>query len=441
MNILCKNLLETYNADILTKEKSLIQDLFYKYSNENFEGNKGNTVLMKLIKNYYDNKKDISQKINKIGGPISLTLQCSDKYNMSVYIFGEYHSSGIDCQLEKEDIIKELRKDCPSNYIRDTNSGKCFSEYGSSGHKIKNSIVSRKHELIEDFLTNLFRKTSAFIDFYIETPGYKGRDYIGDEKHPYDQGNLRIWKLSKRFYECLSSIKRKTNSLCNLVRVHYIDIRSNVSNIEVNDVSYLRSFRSDKDNKWLYNKRVFKTIKKLVSENTYEYQNFWKEQLLQSNISKKEFLRTTLPKKFLLNFFEKEIIKSAMIHREYFQSKFKTYNTNNINIDDIMKGIEHTIPPNSVVIDMYTISRMFKKFKNVKNQPENPHNIILYAGEAHSTMYRTFFKELDFKNVSETKGVSYNYFNSDLSKKKYKSNSSYNNCVDISNFKQPFFSS
>ena len=82
MEEVCDKLTNTYNASILDKENTLTQALFYHSSDTNSNGNKGNTILMNLILNYYANKRmrknGTLQIYDKIGGPISLTLQWSE---------------------------------------------------------------------------------------------------------------------------------------------------------------------------------------------------------------------------------------------------------------------------------------------------------------------------------------------------------------------------
>jgi hypothetical protein len=59
------------------------------------------------------------------------------------------------------------------------------------------------------------------------------------------------------------------------------------------------------------------------------------------------------------------------------------------------------------------------------DEPEEPHNIIMYAGDNHSERIRRFlYEKLGFELMSESKGDPEVDF-----------------CVDIRNFEQPFFSS
>lgn len=440
MDKLCEKLLTTYNASILENTDILGQALFYHYSSKNLRGNKGNTVLMDLITNYYNNKKKENFS-SKIGGPISLSLQWSSKYNMCVYIFGEKHSSEIDCNK-----IKNLQSGCPKNKIRNPITQKCVAKDGITGKEIIKQEKNKLYINVEFFLLGLFQYTPAFIDFYLETPyGYTGQDYVSD-RPPFYSGTNRLSQLSTMFYECLNAMKRENNPSCKLVRVHYIDIRNPEQMVDVNDISYLRYIFSrimylpdDNDKKVALksDSRIVAIIEKLITKDINEYEKFWKKQLTQSSILEKEFSRTILDKKLLLDFLEAEILDEAMVYRERFQNYLASFHTDNMNINNIIRGVQETCSINSIVVDMYAISRMFKKFKNVKNQPERPHNIIIYSGDAHSTRYRKFLKYLDFKTINETGGIPYDY----AYRNRYNKNSpSYENCADISNFKQPFFS-
>ena len=67
------------------------------------------------------------------------------------------------------------------------------------------------------------------------------------------------------------------------------------------------------------------------------------------------------------------------------------------------KMIMIVIAPNSRVPDAYTLARIFKKFKlntdkpekkRVTDEPEESHNIIIYAGDNHCEIYRKFLNEV-----------------------------------------------
>jgi hypothetical protein len=87
------------------------------------------------------------------------------------------------------------------------------------------------------------------------------------------------------------------------------------------------------------------------------------------------------------------------------------------------------------------LARVFKKFdidtqdlnkKRQTDEPKEPHNIIIYAGNAHSKVYRKFLTQLGF----EDKG---NSGQMDHEKKVSDTDDSVHKCVDMSKIKQPFF--
>ena len=65
---------------------------------------------------------------------------------------------------------------------------------------------------------------------------------------------------------------------------------------------------------------------------------------------------------------------------------------------------------NVIITDAYLLARIFKTFKidnpDIKqrptDEPAEPHNIIIYAGNAHSQRYRKFLRSLGFRVVEES---------------------------------------
>ena len=78
----------------------------------------------------------------------------------------------------------------------------------------------------------------------------------------------------------------------------------------------------------------------------------------------------------------------------------------------------------SLIMDVYTISRIFKRF-DIKSgilQPSEVSNIIIYAGEAHSDIYREFLVYIGFDTIDYIQNENGN-----------------ERCLNISSFQQPFF--
>jgi len=55
------------------------------------------------------------------------------------------------------------------------------------------------------------------------------------------------------------------------------------------------------------------------------------------------------------------------------------------------------------------------------DQPDKAHNIIIYAGNSHSDIYRKFLTSIGFNQISKTGELD-------------------NTCIDMKKIKQPFFS-
>ena len=66
----------------------------------------------------------------------------------------------------------------------------------------------------------------------------------------------------------------------------------------------------------------------------------------------------------------------------------------------------------SFIMDIYCLSRVFKKFKiKTDCQPEQTHNIIIYAGDAHSKIYSEFIVYLGNAPVYHNHNPNYSCVN------------------------------
>ena len=94
-------------------------------------------------------------------------------------------------------------------------------------------------------------------------------------------------------------------------------------------------------------------------------------------------------------------------------------------VHELLKFYYICIPINATITDAYTLSRMFKNFskKNIYNSPKKPYNVIIYGGDGHAYIYRTFLTWLQFTNHGEIK------------------RGHYNSCIDLKEFPMPFFNS
>jgi hypothetical protein len=340
--------------------------------------------------------------------------------------------------------------------------------------------------LIEDYLKNLFRRSSAFIDFFLEIPMFiKG-------KYKYNFGsNMRLDILRNQNKECIETSQRQKNRYCDTRRVHFIDIRQgpetqeDIQFFKLNStvifennwtpfVEYCRlftdeieTFYGDKEAqnsfRILKNKidiiyfltySIFKkddinlkpTIDFIVFGTEETYEEFCKEQMETHEFISDELSKST--EKTKIRDFANEEFKNqrhTFIQKTYdirtyltkcYDETSKTYNFYQLSdyeyinfFNKLSLFFDELLLLNAVLVDIYTLARMFKKFElNTRNtrktdEPEEPHNIIMYAGHVHSERVRRFLKKLEFDIISESKGWRLDF------------------CVDIRHFEQPFFSS
>ena len=433
MDDLCKKLLMTYDANFLNDAPKELKEAFYKEAVKEPECIKGRKVLMSLIKNYFEQQKPSPAFI---GGPKSLTQHRSEFYQKTIYIFGENHSSLMECDER-------------------------------FGKKAKKEKWGAKKMSIEDFLYYLIRTTCTFIDLYIEFPAYKGSGY---NRLNFGDPDIRLQKLLERFKKCVEYSKRAADD-CRLARVHYFDVRNVKKDGKIIKSSLIDQFESKVSNIMeTYPKLEWATnFRKLINENRYiiqiwkglaepndrDFINFLMIYELNLNLFVKKELSKIKDPNLIYNittFIANEFLEQTKAHRKRWQHNVPII-LNSINIldsDDFRKRsrkdnglIESindivnsgsTLTIRCLVADTYLLARVFKDFnmkeieekgyKGATDQPDKAHNVIIYAGNAHAEIYRKFLKQLDFKEIAKT-GVS---------------SSEFVTCINMKNFKQPFFS-
>lgn len=403
---LCTKLHETYNASLLKNGRKPTREFFISTAQTAKKLNitKGNQTLISLINNYADNKSPMPKYI---AGPLSLTLFWSSKYQLYVYVFGEFHSRNTDCD-------KYL------NYVPDD---------------------SMK---IETFLEKLMTTTPAFLDVFIEWSPAR------DELAFYPKTGLdRIHAIYATLQKCIHYSTRHDKD-CDLARLHWVDVRKGyVSSSTLNDLSYVRVYlihetdylgttnAAETLRRILKNdQRMRKILEDLITPSVTNYKNFMKKQVTQSDLVQKELTQTFLRKE-IEKFCTEELIKEGLKSRELFQRYIPTLlddKSTDQKIESALSGLNMaTFSVNILMMDFYALSRIFKKFNIQRSkskqasrvdQPESPHNLIIYAGDAHSIRYRKFFDSLGAKRIAHINN---------------RGTLNIKNCIDISNFPMPFF--
>jgi hypothetical protein len=421
MDELCKKLTGTYNTNFLDNYDPEIGKEFLKASEKYKNSGKGKNILMNLIHNHFEPKKEYPKFI---GGPKSLTLQWSDEYQMMIYIFGEYHSDEMNC------------------------------------NKIKGYNSSLYTMPIEEFLAKVITETDAFIDLYIEVPAYlKEVNEYKDNFKPFPDA-YRLSELLKKFRKCIQYTTRAAKE-CKLARVHYFDIRykdTDGSIQPVNDIGFVKIYtqlvlksekQSDKVDAFkIFAERTPQFINILngsVEKDIRKSMDFWKSYIYTNSFITKEMdkIKDHKLRQKILDFIENELLNEILLCQLVLNTSSKDildYMAGGDKVSDItfinsFKSILNClIGFNAIIVDAYTIARIFKDFdmtdmqkkayKGSIDQPINAHNIIIYAGDDHCLRYRKFLQSIGFKQYGKSGDFGI----------------SVTTCLNISNFKTPFFS-
>ena len=415
----------TYDTNLLDITSNEDQVIYMNSSIMNRNSGKGNSIIKELTYNHYTKHKPIAEFI---GGPKTLSIHWHPQYKKIIYIFGEQHSIKMDC--------KEFKKTTDIRY----------------------PITIP----VEDYLYNLMKSTDVFLDIYFEFSFPAGVTF--------DSGiNDRIDKLLNKFKKCLLYGSRHEKS-CRLARSHYFDIRtenSNPRNLEKSkiDIVWVRSLlyvtnRSQTLNfkMWqLKNYLKMPIINDILIKLTDKYnENIYKfmtTQIKENRYIKKELGKIVENRTNLISafdaFFSTQIRLKLMPNIDKIKRSAKTllnYQTKSDNeLDDSLNDFLNAIfLPISCFADAYLLARVFKDFnlsemdekayKGATHQPNRAHNIIIYTGEGHAHNYREFLSYVGFTEI-DSSGIDLKYpapYLHLFDKPE--------NCLDMRNIKQPFFS-
>ena len=323
-----------------------------------------------------------------IYGPISLTYHVSRKYNKKVYIFGEFHSSKYHCKK-------------PGGSI-------AFDKF------VQKTLSYNKDKIIDIYTEEEFIKKSI----------YKTRKRSGWARN---RGSSALDKMTKTFKDCLTVSKKHCKD--KNVRIHYTDIRSigNILSLKFGHWN-IADMLSILVKVW-DNKKEFISMKHKIERSDFnEYLKF--DQIFdtlkitkQLNKNPDTQLRKKIQKFFVKKLSEKvfkNLDKRVKELYKYIYEQIKMDNYPLEEIKDLRKIFKHLFQYNNLLMDFYLIGRMFKRFDDQLHPYAE--NVMILAGDAHCKTYRELLKYLGFRKMK-----------SSYSTKE-------ENCIDISGFKQPFFS-
>jgi hypothetical protein len=292
-----------------------------------------------------------------ISGPMTLTRHTFDfAENVSsyVYIFGERHGYENSC------------KDLPSNR--------------------KNSVKTME---IQDFLINLAKTSPVFLDIFIELSQ-------GPQKYSSQQSEIFMVKIYEMLKNHIPPIKGTQNpdyERINNVRIHAIDIRHRSKSLINNLQKYISKVIASKKISSENVDYVSKILTGIISDNYMKIDDFIQKYLIDDLVRKEldrlengEDLLHSVKMLFGSDIEKERKILSSML-RFGMPSDIKS-----------MALIRSTIVPlYSYSTDIYLLARMFKTFKT-SNELSIPMNIIIYAGEHHANVYRSFLDSIEYKS-------------------------------------------
>lgn len=406
-NQFCNN----YSVDIL---KYISQDglnIIQKFLNKNvqFKG------LQRILNLYF--KPQPFLKCDYLQNVISLSYHKSLHYNKEIYIFGEVHNLNKSCSIK-------------------TNGCNVY-----------------------DFIIDQISKIPKFIDVFVETVYVTKGSF--QQKHETKENLITLKRFERDLENCLY---KHVNCEYENIRFHNTDIRQTIytnspsKNLYLSVLFYyLLGFdyivTSYVQGQSLYEesnytieqyKRYKNILLQVLNSKDLKSQQTEFDNLLNDNDKLVEYLlkmfskfkllkqQETIPEEvkiILLNYIienTKTVNKSILSSQNILASINKLPNDKyptiyeSKDILDISKKITRLLVP---IMDIYLISRMFRKFKHKPYyNSKEPKNIIIYVGDYHANIYRIILKHLNFIETLRINRNPGEY------------------CIDISEIKLPLFS-
>ena len=414
-----KNFTEDENVKIETFKDSYNALYIKNFTPEQKQAvreNVNNPILERLIDNLEAPK---NYMVDFIEGPITMTKLKLMNPRKSFYIFGEKH--------------REIKDDCSPmvpkvisvdfiEYIRrlSTNSPSFFDVYIELPMLRLSKPENRNNPEHYDF-----KGTSTNRTVYIVLKKMlKDESLIFEDEFNIQKYNGEEYELSSQifnnfpiiFKNCIQPSTRNSNE-CNLMRIHNIDIRTSMNSEEMNSDFYIEVFDSvlsiinisilQKINflRRLDSKKVMKALGILLCDGRITIENMLSIAFTNSSL-KKEIDKISLElKEKIINFAREKyqeilnipLLKNIDIEIIKLISVLSNNDCNNLSEDDILILTKFFRSINVVMVDIYCLSRIFKKHMKIYDyqsdfQPEESRNIIIYAGNTHCKNYVNFLK-------------------------------------------------
>ena len=472
---MCKILLETYNTSIIdhfsNELRFACEQEALKCSLKNDESGRKRNVLAQLITNKINLPNPYDERFDFVGGPFNITYHWSNNYKKAVYIWGERHDKNVDCP------DRTLNPDLNMTNIEDFLSYHfeypiAFSDFylEMQAHVVPDGYQEYDTGYIYDpdetRMNILRRKFSDCVG-----PKHKFKRFCdnsrmhffdirqGDVKGGTNSASLFQSAIQKFVLEANSTLKNhKDKAILDDPQLALYD-EDHIWNINCEDYKFLSDILN-----FIYTWKSFFDFFARFDNDTYDtklnHKIFWYDQLRNFNLVKKEISVMHADVRPLLNFFikdemEKELDFDYKETAQYSKDVLDMYERINgfmfgtrqdvteikyLEIKELIKTIKNVfldglLSFNVLIADAYLLARIFKTFQidnyhkpRSTDEPAEPHNVIIYAGNAHSQRYRKFLKYLGFKLIEESGGLE----DPLLSEGEH--------CVDMRTITQPLFS-
>jgi hypothetical protein len=314
---------------------------------------------------------------------------------------------------------------------------------------------------IEYFLIELLRTTDAFVDIFFEISATGKKKNAYHPSFKFSNSENRLKKLFDTFKDCIQ-YETRGHEKCRLSRIHFNDIRGedndgvkvetsllgflsirmltlsmrilNLYQTSLTDEKLKASFITD----IIENEYIQIALSVLMEPDEEKFKSFFMDQLYSS-----KYLSSEKVPELIKKFVEDKFMKKVMENRDIFIKSIPLLLRSDTEPSIYAKAFEDVNVPIILIdayrMDLYLICRLFKKFDmnyieekgyiGATDQPERAHNIIIYAGDEHSSRYREFLRSLDFEVIAKT-GV----FVSDTD------TCACITCINMDTIQQPFFS-
>ena len=468
---LCKLYQKQYNANILeldNADKNTVENIctaIMKLGPSSFTGL--NHTLFQLMYNKFIIKNP--PIFNNIQGPCSITLFQSKKYKKTIYVIGEKHCSKnfpkselcpdsyitiadmldtiskttttfLDIYVEFPPTVKYSSR-APTGFIGDIfrEGSKCFSD---RDQKIPACTTTRWHFSDVRF-DNSYHQNTLFGVLYFDI-GMQTLPQV--RKLVHDESNFS-WNILSEWCKINEKLLVKALNI-SFVKWNTIKLPGLEKFIVGLGIS-TKFFRRHKEKFvnmmiiiGILQKEDVQQIINIIRDKRFD--ELWKitnKMFMSKRYIKKEVDRSTITE-YLINYNKTKFAKiianlgeSTASYAEKFLSSGDNTYKRLLYFESIARLLAYIA---SLQMDIYTLARIFKKFKVGKeeHQPIEPSNIITYAGNTHAECLRDFFTIgiPDFRKIYEVIGATcpggYN-------KIKDKSESC---CLNLKDFPQPFFS-